>query len=231
MALKIASNVKYNQLALILPQVKELNFDEADVLLDFNNNALDLHTNNGFVTVNFSSYDELLDAVIALGRELAFRDVLNSLNRVVDDLTFYTEHPRLEISEDIIESLVNKVEEAKERLFKSNYKLMIRIGELSSKDIDWFIDSNPEVKKAVENAIEKYREMCWETYEDGDPDYCDKVVPVIDVIYYAVPEEKTIMTIIKVDEVGEVYRVTQKYDNAYDFLKAVDEYSNKVVNF
>jgi len=231
MALKIASNVKYNQLALILPQVKELNFDEADVLLNFNNRTLDLHTNNGFIAVSFNDYDELLDAVIVLGRELAFRDILRGLNRVIDDLTFYMEHPHLEITEDLISNLLNEVEKAKDRLFKNNYKLMIRIGELPSKDIEYFIDNNPEVKKAVKEAIKKYRELCWESYEDDDPNYCDKVVPVIDVIYYAVPEEKNIMIIIKVDQIGEVYRITEKYENAYDFLKAVDDYSNKVINF
>jgi len=231
MALKIASEVKYPQLASVLPQVKELNFDEADVFINFNNMTLDLHTNNGFVAVNFDTYNELLDAVIALGRELAFRDILHSLNRVIDDLTFYMEHPHLEITEDVISNLLNEVEKAKDRLFKSNYKLMIRIGELPSKDIEYFIDSNPEIKKAVKNATAKYRELCWESYEDGDPNYCDKVVPVVDVIYYAVPEEKTIMIVVKVDQIGEIYRVTEKYDNAYDFLKAVDEYSNKVVDF
>ena len=231
MALKIASNVKYSQLAVILPQVKELNFDEADVWLNFNNRTLDLHTNNGFIAVSFNDYDELLGAVIVLGRELAFRDVLNSLNRVVDDLTFYMEHPQLEISEGIIKDLLNEVEKAKERLFKSNFKLIIKIGELPPKDIEWFIDSNPEIKKAVEDATEKYREMCWETYEDDDPDYCDKVVPVVDVGYYAIPEEKTIMITVDVDQIGEVYRVIQKYNSAHDFLKAVDEYSNKVISF
>jgi len=231
MALKIVSNVGYNNLAVVLPQVKELNFDTADIWLDFNNQALELYTNNGRVTVNFNSYDELLNAIIAITRELAFRDVLNTLNRVIDDLTFYMEHPQLKITEDVKNDLLKKVEKAKERLFNSNYKAMIKMGQLPPKYIDSFIQSNVEVNKAVMDATKKYRELCWKTYEDGDPDYCDYALPLVDVIYYAIPEEKSIVIIVDVDQIGEVYRIIERYDTAYDFLKAVDEYSNKVIGF
>ena len=231
MALKIVSNVGYNNLAVVLPQVKELNFDTADIWLDFNNQALELYTNNGRVTVNFNSYDELLNAIIAITRELAFRYVLNTLNRVIDDLTFYMEHPQLKITEDVKNDLLKKVEKAKERLFNSNYKAMIKMGQLPPKYIDSFIQSNVEVNKAVMDATKKYRELCWKTYEDGDPDYCDYALPLVDVIYYAIPEEKSIVIIVDVDQIGEVYRIIERYDTAYDFLKAVDEYSNKVIGF
>jgi len=231
MALKIASDVGYHKLASALEQAKELNFDEADVWLDFSNKSLDLHTNNGYVAITFSDYDELLNAIIRIGRELAFRDVIDALNRVTDDLTFYKEHPQLEIGKDVIKHLINEVEKARNELAEGKYKLMIKMGQLEPKEIDNFINNNTEVKKAVEDATEKYRELCWKGQTDDDVDECDKVLPVVDIIYYAIPEEKSIMIVVKVDKIGEVYKRVEKYDTAYDFLKAVDEYSNKVVDF
>jgi len=231
MVFKIFLGARYQELAPEMTQAKEFNFEKADVWVDVTDKKVILVTDNGKADVNFNDYDELLNVIIRVGRELVFRDVLDAMIRAINDFTYYMRHPYLEMSNDKISYLIDEIEKTKERLFKSNFKLMIKIGQLPPKDIDYFINSNPEVKKDVENAIKKYRELCWESYEDDDPNYCDKVIPVIDVMVYVVPEEKTIMTIITVDQVGEVYRVTQKYDNAYDFLKAVDEYSNKFVNF
>jgi len=231
MALKLASDVKYHKLASVLDQAKELNFNEADIWLDFDNRALDLYTDNGFVAVKFDDYDELLNAIVKLGRELAFHDVIDTLNHVTDDLMFYKEHPQLEMGEEIIKNLLNEVEKARDELSKSKLKLMIKMGELPPKEIDNFINSNTEVKKAVEEATEKYRRLCWEGKTDDDIDECDEALPVVDISYYAIPEEKSIMIKVDVDKIGEVYRNVEKYDTAYDFLKAVDEYSNKVINF
>ena len=224
---KLFTGARYNELAPELVQVKELNFESADVWVDISGKKVILDTNNGRVDVVFNDYNELLNAIIRVGRELVFRDVLDAMIRATNDFTYYMRHPYLKMSEDIVSNLLNNIEIEKKRLFKIDYKLIIKIGELPSKDVEYFIDSNPEIKRAVEDAIKKYREMCWESDEDD----CDKVVPVIDVIYYAIPEEKTIMVIVNVDQIGEVYRLTEKYDSAYGFLKALDEYSNKVVNF
>ena len=223
---RLFTGARYNELAPELVQVKELNFESADVWVDISGKKVILDTDNGRVDVVFNDYNELLNAIIRVGRELVFRDVLDAMIRAINDFTYYMRHPYLKMSEDIVGNLLNNIEIEKKRLFKIDFKLMIKIGELPPEDIDWFINNNPEVKKAVEDATEKYREMCWES-DEGD---CDKVVPVIDVIYYAILEEKTIMITVDVDQIGEVYKIVKAYDNAYDFLKALDEYSNKVVD-
>jgi len=231
LALKIASDVGYHILSSAVEQAKELNFDEADVWLDFNNKALDLFTNNGYTAINFDTYDELLNAIIRLGRELAFHDIVGTLNHVTDDLMFYKEHPQLKIADEIIKRLISEVEKARNELYETTSKLIIKMGELDPKEIDNFINSNAEIKKVVEDATEKYRELCWKGETDDDPDECDEVLPAVDVIYYAIPEEKSIMVVVKVNKIGEVYKHVEKYSSAYDFLKAVDEYSSKVVDF
>ena len=231
MTFKLFRGAKYNELAPELVQTKELNFDTADVWVDVSDKKVILDTNNGIVNVDFNEYDDLLYAIVRVGRDLVFRDALDAMTRAINDLTYYMRHPYLQMSEDLVDDLLNKIEKTKERLSKIDYKLMIRIGQLSLKDVDNLINSSPEVDKAVKGAIEQYRELCWKTYEDDDPDYCDKVSPIIDAIVYVIPEEKSIVIVVDVDEIGEVYRVMNKYDNAYDFLKAVDEYYNKVIDF
>jgi KaiC/GvpD/RAD55 family RecA-like ATPase len=135
------------------------------------------------------------------------------------------------MSEDLIAPLIDEIEKTKEKILKGNFKIMIRLGLLAPEYIHKFINDNPEAKKAVDDAVEKYREMCWERYEDDDPDYCDKVRPMVDVVVYAIPEEKSIMVKVVVDEIGEVYRVTNKYENADDFFKALKGYDGVVIYF
>jgi hypothetical protein len=135
----------------------------------------------------------------------------------------------LEMSEDLIAPLIDEIEKTKEKILKGNFKVMIRLGRFAPEYIDKFINDNPEAKKAVEDAVEKYRELCWESYEDDDPDYCDKVVPTVGVIVYAIPEEKSIMLKVDVDEIGDVYRITNKYENADDFFKALRVYESMVI--
>jgi len=46
---------------------------------------------------------------------------------------------------------------------------------------------------------------------------------------YAVPEEKRVIIIFNVEDVGEVYRHVIGYNTAEEFLKALEEYSGITV--
>ena len=229
MVFKLFSNVKYYELAPEIVSVKEKNFDTTDVWLDIDNKKVILYTNNGELNVVFNDYDELLYAIARVGRAILFNDMIGSLSQARDDLVYYRSYAVLEMSEDLIAPLIDEIEKTKEKILKGNFKTMIRLGRLAPEYSDKFINDNPEAKKAVDDAVEKYREMCWETYEDDDPDYCDKVVPTVGVIAYAIPEEKSIMLKVDVDEIGEVYRITNKYESAEDFFKALRVYESMIV--
>jgi len=231
MVFKLFSNVKYYELAPEIVSIKEKNFDTADVWLDIENKKVILHTNNGELNVVFNDYDELLYAITRVSRAILFNDLIGSLNQARDDLVYYRSYAVLETSEDLIAPLIDEIEKTKEKILKGNFKTMIRLGSLAPEYSHKFIDDNPEAKEAVEGAVEKYREMCWETYEDDDPDYCDKVRPTVGVVVYAIPEEKSIMLKVDVDVIGEVYRVTNKYENANDFFKALKGYETMVIYF
>jgi len=231
MVFKLFSNVKYYELAPEIVSVKEKNFDTADVWLDIQNKKVILHTNNGELSVVFNDYDELLYAIARVSRAILFNDMIASLNHAIDDLLCYRSRDVLETGEDMITPLIDEIEKTKKKILEGNFKTMIRLGRLAPEYSDKFINDNPEAKKAVDDAVEKYREMCWESYEDDDPDYCDKVVPTVGVIVYAIPEEKSIMVKVDVDEIGEVYRVTNKYENADDFFKALKGYEVAIIYF
>jgi len=231
MVFKLFSKVGYYELAPEIVSVKEKNFDTADVWIDVANKKVILHTNNGELNVDFDNYDKLLYAITRVSRGILFNDMVGSLNQARDDLLYYRSYDLLETDEDIITPLIDEIEKTKQKVLKGNFKVMIRLGRLAPEYIDKFINDNPEAKKAVDDAVEKYRVLCWESYEDDDPDYCDKVVPTVGVVVYAIPEEKSIMLKVDVDEIGDVYHITNKYDTADDFFKALKTYETMVIYY
>ena len=231
MVFKIFYDVSYHELAPELPDVKELNFEKADIWVDVDNDKLVFDTDNGRFDVKFNNYDELLDAIIRIGKTLFFNDISNALDQARDRLTCHRVHPQLEMAESEVTKLVSAIEKAKENLLRSNFTLILKLGYLEKQYIDRLADVQPEIKKALDNSIEKYRQLCWETYEDDDPDYCDHVVPIIDAIVYAIPQNKSITIDIQIDQIGEVYQLVKTYNSAYDFLKALEEYKFIVVTY
>jgi len=229
MKFKLFSNVDFYELAPEVVSSKEKGFNAKEVWLDTDNKQIILHTDNGVYNVVFNNYNELLYVIVRLGRAIFFNDMIKSLNQAIDDLLYYRSYDLLEMTEDLTRPLIEEIEKTKERILKGNFKIMIRVGSLTPEHFDKFINSSPEAKKAVKDAVEKYREMCWETYEDDDPDYCDKVVPTVFAVVYAIPEEKSIMIKLDVDEIGEVYRVTNRYENADDFFKALEGYEYIII--
>jgi len=229
MKFKLFSNVDFYELAPEVVSSKEKGFNAKEVWLDTDNKQIILHTDNGVYNVVFNNYNELLYAITRVGRAILFNDMIKSLNQAIDDLLYYRSYDLLEMTEDLTRPLIEEIEKTKEKILKGNFKIMIRIGSLTPEHFDKFIDSNPEAKKVVKDAVEKYREMCWETYEDDEPDYCDKVVPTVVAVVYAIPEEKSIMIKLDVDEIGEVYRVTNRYENADDFFKALASYEYIII--
>jgi len=230
MVFKLFSNVKYYELAPEIVSVKEKNFDTADVWLDIENKKVILYTNNGELNVVFNDYNELLEDITRISKAVYVNDMIEALNNAINDLTVNRRDRRLEVDTGVVDRLINEIEKTKESLFEGVYKVMIKVGYLNKEEVDKLVESNTEIKKSVKDGVVLYRELCWETYEDSDPDYCDRVMPVIDAVVYAVPESKEIITVIRIDTVGDVYRVVKAYENAYDFLKGLEEYSTKVMD-
>jgi len=227
---KLFSNAERYELAPEFGKLKELNFDNAEVWVDVDKKKVILYTDNGNFDINFNDYDELLWAITRVAKTVYVNDLNEAFNNAENDLTVNRRDPRLESDMGVIEKLLNEINKARDNLFNSVYKVMIKIGCLNEEEVKNIVNSDPEIKRAVKDGIKLYKELCWEKYGDEDPDYCYTSIPFADFVVYVIPEDKKIMIIVDIDEVGEVYKIVKTYDNAYDFLKTIDEYSNKVVD-
>jgi len=218
------SDVGYDELAGALQDVKKSEFEEANIIVDVDNKMLILDTDNGRIDIKFNSHNELLDAIIRIGKALFTYDMVDTLTRARDHLRFYRLHPQLNMTENELNEIISAMDKAKEKLIDGKFKWTWELGDLETEYFDALVEDNPEVKKAVDDGIKKYKEICLEAHGSDDPRYCDHVTPMVSAVVYAVPEEKQIVVVVDVDKVGEVYRVVKGYDDAYDFLKALDEY-------
>ena len=218
------SDVGYDELAEALHEVKKSNFEEANIIVEVDNKRIILDTDNGRVDINFSDYDQLLDAIIRIGKALFTYDMADTLTRARDHLRFYRLYPQLNMTENELNEIISAMDKAKEKLIRGEFKWTWELGDLEAGYFNALVEDNPEVNKAIDDGIKKYKEICLEAHGSDDPRYCDHVTPIISAVVYAVPEEKEIAIIVDVDKVGEVYRVVKRYGDAYGFLKALDEY-------
>ena len=227
MAFKLFDNVKYCEVVPYLEDTKGLDFKEANIWVDVDKKELVFDTDNRRYIVYFTDYDKLLSTITSISKELYFRDMLDSLNRARDQLTAFRRYPQLQMLENEITSLLSAIAKAVDHLFKDNFTLMLRLGDFEIKDIESYIKDHPEIRRAIEDGIERYRELCWESDDDGDD--CDNIVPAIYESVHAIPEERRIVTTINVDESGEVYQFVKGYDSSYEFLKALEGYMLKAM--
>ena len=218
------SDVGYDELVQALQDVKKSEFEEANIIVEVDNKMLILDTDNGRVDIKFNSHDELLDAIIRIGKVLFTYDMVDTLTRARYHLRFYRLYPQLDMMENELNEIISAMDKAKEKLIKGEFKWTWELGDLEAEYFNALVKDNPKVKEAIDDGIKKYKEICLEDHSSDDPRYCDNVTPMISAIVYAVPEEKEIVIIVDVDKVGEVYRVVKRYGDAYDFLKALDEY-------
>ena len=220
MTVKLFEGVKYHEVIPCINGTNGLKFDKCDIRIDVDNGAIMLDTDNGRVDIKYDNHDMLLDAVSCISMQLYSSDMLDALNKARDQLTTLRRYPWLEMEEREVANLLIAIEKAKDHLLNTNFTVMLKLGDFEIEDIDVFIKSRPEAKRAIEDGIERYKELCWEV-EDADVD-CDN--PIVYETVYAVPESKRIISIINVDPIGEVYRSVKGFDSAYDFLKSLEGY-------
>ena len=224
MGFVLFSDMTYEELVEALDEVKKYDFEEASIYIDIDHKQIILDTDNGRVDINFNDYDQLLDAIIRIGKVSFAYDMADTLTRAIDYLRFYRLHPQLNMTEDELAKIISAMVKGKEKIIKGNFTLSLELGDLEREYFNALVEENPEIKKAIEDGVKKYKEVCLEAHRSDDPRYCDHVTPVVGATVYAVPEEKSIIIIVYVDEVGDVYRIVKGYNNAYDFLKALDDY-------
>jgi len=226
MAFKLFEGAKYSELVPYIEDIKGTGFGLADIWVDVDRKDIIVETRTRRFVVNYSDYDKLLATIVNIARELYFNDMLEALNLAKHSLTTYRSHPQLEMEGREVVDLLVSIERVKEYLINGNFTVRIKLGDIRINNIDDFVKSHPEIRKTVNDAIERYRELCWKSGDFDELGYCDRVVPDIYERVYIIPEDKRIIIDLVVDQIGEVYGSMKGYDDSYSFLKDIEEYKH-----
>jgi len=100
--------------------------------------------------------------------------------------------------------------------------LVIKLGRLYEEYVKARLNESLSIKYAIDKAKEHAKELC---YKSDDPDvryWCDSYEPLAYAIVYTVPEEKRIIIVYEVEDIGEVYRQVMVYNTAEEYLKTLE---------
>jgi len=220
MDFKLFSDVKYNEIPKELKKIDDIKFNIADVYIDVDNRKLVLHTDDGIIDISFSNHDEMLDAIIKIGKA----SLSDYVKDVLDERKLRVTYSNLYISEDDVNNTLNDVrsiiKKLRERILNGNFRLKIYLGYIMINNIDNLADKYSELANSIDSVVEKYEETHCEFEECDDSR--------IYAYFYAIPEERCIVVNVDLRTGENVGKLEKKYDSSNEFLKALDEYMHVI---
>jgi hypothetical protein len=198
---------KYN--VFVCPETQTLHFD----------------SELGAEDVKYNSHDELLNVVTFLGKRIYAGDMLEKLSNAEFEILRNERFPVLTTYGNEINQLIAHIRRIRDGYANYNFVLVIKLGQLDDSYVHAILNDRPSITYVINKAKEHAKELCYKS-DDRDVKYwCDSYDPLVHADVYAVPEEKRIIIIFNVEDVGEVYRHTMGYNTAEEFLKALEDYS------
>ena len=202
---------KYN--VFVCPEIKALHFD----------------SELGADDIKYNSHDELLNAVIVLGKKIYAGDMVEKLSNAEFEVLRNERFPVLMTYGNEVSQLITHIRRIRDNYASYNFVLVIKLGQLDDPYVHAILDEKPSITFVINKAKEHAKELCYKS-DDRDVKYwCDSYDPLVHADVYAVPEEKRVIIIFNVEDVGEVYRHVIGYNTAEEFLKALEEYSGITV--
>jgi len=198
---------------------------KCDVLVCNEIKGLHINTELGAEDITFDTYDNLLDAIIKLGKRIYASTMIDRLNKAEHEVLNVRMSPPLLTEGNEIDQLIAYIRRIRDDYANYNFVLFIDLGRLSDEYMNAMLNEYPVIKYTIDKAKEHARELC---YKSDDPDvtyWCDSYDPLVRAEVYAVPEDKRIIITFYVEDVGEVYRHVKGYQTAEEFLKALEDYS------
>jgi len=187
--------------------------------------GLHLDSELGAEDITFNSYDELLNAVIWLGKKIYAGDMLEKLANAEFELTVNDRIPLLMSGENQVDQLIAHIRRLRDEYANYNFTLVIKLGQLDEAYVNAMLNDNPAIKYTIDKAKEHAKELCYKSDDDVVKYWCDSYDPLVHAEVYAIPEEKRVSITFSVEDVGEVYRHVRGYSTAEEFIKALEEYS------
>jgi len=193
-----------------------------DVYVCTENKTLRINSELGYEDKTFNTYDELLLAVVLLGKVIYADTMVEKLDKAEYEISHNQTYLPLMTEGNEIEQLITQIRRIREGYANYNFRLVIKLGRLYEEYVKARLNESLSIKYAIDKAKEHAKELC---YKSDDPDvryWCDSYEPLAYAIVYTVPEEKRIIIVYEVEDIGEVYRQVMVYNTAEEYLKTLE---------
>ena len=196
-----------------------------DVFVCVENRMLVFDSELGREDVKFNTYDDLLDAIVKLGKRIYAIDMVEKLSNAELELMRNERYPVLMTDGKEIAQLITSIRRIRDDYAGYNFTLVIKLGYLDDAYLNAILNDQVSIKYAIDRAKEHAKEICYKSDDDDVRYWCDGYDPLVHAEVYAIPEEKRIVITFYVEDVGEVYRSVKGYGTAEEFLKALEDFS------
>jgi len=184
--------------------------------------TLQISSKLGIENKTFYDYQELLSTIIMLGKKIYADTMVEKLDNVEYELRHnYTFLPLMTEGNEI-EKLIANIRHIRENYVNYNFTLTIKLGHLDNEYMVKMLDGNPTIKYTIDDAKKHAKELCYKSDDREVRYWCDSYEPLVYAIVYTVPEEKRIIIVYEVEDVGEVYKQVMGYNTAEEYLKALE---------
>jgi len=176
----------------------------------------------GVEDITFNNYDELLLTIVTIGKKLYADTMVEKLDNAEYELRHnYTFLPLMTEGNEIDE-LITHIRRVREDYANFNFRLVIKLGTLYDEYVNARLNESPTIKYTIDKAKDHAKELCYKSDDREVRYWCDSYEPLVYAIVYTVPEEKRIIIIYEVEDVGEVYKQVMGYNTAEEYLKALE---------
>jgi len=198
--------------------------EKYDIFLCPETKVLQISSKLGIEDKTYNSYEELLFAIITIGKKLYASTMIEKLDNAEYEITHKQFFLPLMTEGNEIEQLITQIRRVREDYANFNFRLVIKLGRLYDEYVQARLNESPTIKYTVDKAKERAKELC---YTSDDPDvryWCDSYEPSVYAIAYAVPEDKRIIVLFNVDDIEEVHKHIIGYNTAEEFFKALENF-------
>ena len=190
--------------------------------------VLQISSKLGIEDITFNNYDELLLTIVTIGKKLYADTMVEKLNSADYEIWHSEIYLPLMTDGKEVDELIAHIRRVREDYVNFNFRLVIKLGRLDDEYVEAKLNENPTIKYTIDDAKKHAKELCYESDDREVRYWCDSYEPMVLAITYAVPEDKRIVNVYEVEDVGEVYKEVIGYNTAEEFLKALENFYGTV---
>jgi len=222
MCFLLYANVDEYILKFVGLDIEKEGAEKYDIYVCPETNILEISSKLGIEDRTFSNYDKLLFRIIMIGKKLYADTMVEKLDRAEYEISHNQTYLPLMTEGNEVEHLIANIRRVREDYVNFNFRLVIKLGRLYDEYVETKLNENPTIKYTIDDAKKHAKELCYKSDDREVRYWCDSYEPFVYANVYAVPEDKRIIVIYDVEDVGEVYKEVIGYSTAEEFLKALE---------